>query len=78
MNTLQLIFLITFWSKCLKAIKNYILVYEPFDTRIDPGNPTPKKKLNLSINVIESEIIYLYDLIETIPENKNNSSKKER
>ena len=34
-----------FWLKCLKAIKNYILVYEPFDTRIDPGNPTPKTKI---------------------------------
>ena len=79
MNALQIIFLSIFFSKCLKPIKNYMLVFEPFDPRTDPANPEPKKRQNnYNSNIVESENTNLYDILETIPDNKTNLSKKEK
>ena len=71
------IFLIIFWSKGLKPIKNYMLVFEPFDPRVDPPNPPPKsKKLSYS-NALETENANLFDLLND-SENKKNANKKEK
>jgi hypothetical protein len=43
MIILQMLFLIIFSIKCLKPIRNYMLILKPFDQNIDPPNP-PKKK----------------------------------
>ena len=76
-NGLQIIFLIIFCSKSLKPIRNYMLVFEPFDPKVDPPNPPPKiKKLSLS-NILESENNNLFDLLEKT-ENRKNLSKKEK
>ena len=77
MNCLQVIFLTFMAIKRLKPIRKYMLVFEPFDPRLDPANPAPKKRPNNS-NIIESENANLYELIETFPDNKNNLSKKEK
>ena len=39
MISLQIIFFIYFMSKRFKPIRNFMLVFEPFDPRIDPPNP---------------------------------------
>ena len=77
MNGIEIIFLIIFWSKGLKPIKNYMLVFEPFDPRVDPPNPPPKsKKLSYS-NALETENANLFDLLND-SENKKNANKKEK
>ena len=43
---LQIFFLIYFLTKRLKPIRNYMLVFEPFDPRIDPPHP-PKSDKNI-------------------------------
>ena len=79
MNTFQLIFFIIFCSKCLKPIRNYMLVYEPFDPRVDPANPAPKKRhRNSNMTIMETENAKLYDLVETNSDGRNNLSRKER
>ena len=44
---LQLFFLIYFFVKRLKPIRNYMLVFEPFDPRIDPPHPPKPKKMKV-------------------------------
>ena len=77
MNALQIIFLIIFWSKCLKPIKNYMLVYEPFDPNIDPPNP-PKINKNLSLTNAINGNHNLFDLVDINTDSNNNLSKKEK
>ena len=67
MNSLQIVFLIIFSIKCLKPIRNYMLVFEPFDPNIDPPNPPPKSK-NLNSKIRE--------IIEDNIDNKNMNKKE--
>ena len=47
------LFLFLFFSKDrLKPIRNYMLVFEPFDPNIDPPNPPKKNKI---LNILSSE-----------------------
>ena len=50
---LQILFLIYFFIKRFKPIRNYLLVFEPFDPRIDPPNPP---KVNENLNKSEDNI----------------------
>ena len=59
---LQIIFLFYFLIKRLKPIRNYMLVFEPFDPRVDPPNP-PKssnniKRGNSDMNIKNKKIFY--------------------
>ena len=79
MIILQIFFFIYFMAKRFKPIKNYMLVFEPFDPRIDPPNP-PKKKYELKKEFNSSnkkkDILGLFD--NKIYDNKNkNKSNKE-
>ena len=47
MVSLQIIFFIYFMAKRFKPIRNFMLVFEPFDPRIDPPNP-PKYKSKIN------------------------------
>ena len=75
MNVFQLIFLIIFGAKCLKPIKNYMMVFEPFDPLVDPAIP-PKR--NYISNIVESENSKIFDLSESNNVNNKNLSKKEK
>ena len=70
MNILQVIILCIFSIKGLKPIKNYMLVFEPFDPNIDPPNP-PKK-------IKKTENKKLINLIENHFEENKNMNKKEK
>ena len=73
---LQIIFLIFFLIKKLKPIRNYMLVFEPFDPRLDPPNP-PKYNQILKTENSEKRIKkYKLEDIES-DNNKNNHSKKD-
>ena len=62
------LFLFLFFSKNrLKPIRNYMLVFEPFDPNIDPPNPPKKNK------ILNSENDNLSDFV---PENQNNNEKE--
>jgi hypothetical protein len=77
MNGLQIIFLVVFFSKRLKPIRNYMLVYEPFDQNIDPLNPPKTKRTYCSDNNNNNHINNILDINNKI--NKNMSKKeKER
>ena len=52
---LQIIFLIYFFVKRLKPIRNFMLVFEPFDPKIDPPNP-PKSEKNFERENSERKI----------------------
>ena len=74
---LQIFFLIYFLARKLQPIKNYMLVFEPFDPRIDPPNP-PKKKSNFDTQFYQNRRGYLYNLLNPKNDNKNNLSNKEK
>ena len=64
------LFLFLYFSKDrLKPIKNYMLIFEPFDPNIDPPNPPKKKKI---LEILNSENDKLSNLVI---ENKNNYEK---
>lgn len=78
-NGLQVLFLFIFSLKCLKPVKNYMLVFEPFDPNIDPPNPPPKsKRLSLSRYFGRDNNSKLYDLIDINLEDNKNKSKKDK
>ena len=67
------LFLFLFFTKDrLKHIRNYMLVFEPFDPNIDPPNP-PKK--NKELEILNSENNKLSNLSI---ENKNNDEKENK
>jgi len=74
---LQIFFLIYFLARKLQPIKNYMLVFEPFDPRIDPPNP-PKKKSNFDTQFYQNRRGYLYNLLNPKNDNKKNLSNKEK
>ena len=79
MNGLQILFLFLFSLKCLKPIKNYMLVFEPYDPNVDPPNPPPKsRKLSLSKNLGSENHSKLYDLIDINFEENKNKNKKDK
>ena len=79
MNGLQVLFLFLFTLKCLKPVKNYMLVFEPYDPNVDPPNPPPKsKKLSLSKYPGSDKSSKLYDLIDIKYEENKNKSKKDK
>ena len=73
MNGLQIIFLIVFFTKFLKPIKNYMLVYEPFDPNIDPPNPPKSKKAIFSFTKENDNINNIH--INALLDRNNNSYK---
>ena len=74
MISLQIIFVIYFSIKKLKPIKNYMIVFEPFDPRVDPPNP-PKRNNTLRFKSL-SKKTNIYNLLN--PTNINRTlSKKE-
>ena len=70
MNFSQICFLIIFLIKRLKPIRNYMLVFEPFDPKIDPPNPPKKNKKNENDKIRE--------IFETDCKNNKNLNKKEK
>ena len=72
MISLQIFFFIYFLARKLKPIRNYMLVFEPYDPRIDPPNP-PKKKLNFETQYYENRKGYLYNLLNLKNDNNNNN-----
>ena len=81
MNGLQIIFFIVFFSKRLKPIKNYMLVYEPFDPNVDPPNPPKSKKTFLSFSNKENDKnnnIHINDILDRNNNSSKNLSKKEK
>ena len=79
MNGLQVLFLFLFSLKCLKPVKNYMLVFEPYDPNIDPPNPPPKsKRASNSKHTGSENHLKLYDLIDINYEDNKNKSKKEK
>ena len=67
------LFLFLFFTKDrLKPIRNYMLVFEPFDPNIDPPNP-PKK--NKELEILNSENNKLSNINI---ENKNNDEKENK
>ena len=64
------LFLFLYFSKDrLKPIKNYMLIFEPFDPNIDPPNPPKKKKILETLNS-ENDKLSNLDI-----ENQNNFEK---
>ena len=82
MNGLQTLFLFLFSLKCLKPIKNYMLVFEPYDPNVDPPNPPPKspksKRLSLSIIVGSENHSKLYDLMDINFEGNKSKNRKNK
>ena len=77
MVSIQIFILIYFSMKRLKPIRNYMLVFEPFDPRIDPPNP-PKPKKNMKKEKPGIKKGNLYNLLNLKNDNNNkNLSKKE-
>ena len=75
---IQIFILIYFSMKRLKPIRNYMLVFEPFDPRIDPPNP-PKPKKNMKKEKRGIKKGNLYNLLNLKNDNNNkNLSKKEK
>ena len=70
MNILQIIFLIIFSLKCLKPIRNYMLVLQPFDQ--NPVPPTPPKKTKNNKKDENDRI----QKVENSDTNKNLRNKK--
>ena len=68
MNILQIIFLIIFSLKCLKPIRNYMLLFQPFDQNPCPQNPPKKSKINKKEEI---------NKIANKKENKNKESENE-
>ena len=73
---LEILFLIYFSRKCLIPVKNYMLVFEPFDPNIDPPNP-PRKSRNNKIQILNSENSNIYNNNENNTDNNQNSVKKD-
>ena len=71
---LQLFFLIYFLTKRLKPIRNYMLVFEPFDPRIDPPNP-PKLKKYLRTENDENKKGSIYNFLDIKSDMANNRNK---
>ena len=67
--SMQLIFLIYFSVKKLKPIRNYMLVFEPFNPRVDPPHP-PKQK------IIKHKSIYDLLGVNNINNNREAEIKK--
>ena len=67
---IELILFLYFSKDGLRPIKNYMLVFEPFDPNIDPPNPPKKNKI---LEILNSENDNLSKL-DT--ENKNNNEKE--
>ena len=79
MMGLQISFLIYFLIKRLKPIRNYMLVFEPFDPRIDPPHP-PKndkntKKENSEMGTKNKKKFHLFDRRSEINERENKIKK---
>ena len=72
---LQLILLIYFSIKKLKPIRNYMLVFEPFNPRIDPPNP-PKHNTKTEHSLKKK--LNIYNLLNPDNDNNKNLSKKEQ
>jgi hypothetical protein len=77
MISLQIFFFIYFLARKLKPIRNYMLVFEPYDPRIDPPNP-PKKKLNFETQYYENRKGYLYNLLNLKNDNNNNLTNRQK
>ena len=78
MVSIQIFILIYFSMKRLKPIRNYMLVFEPFDPRIDPPNP-PKPKKNMKKEKPGIKKGNLYNLLNLKNDISNkNLSKKEK
>ena len=76
MISLQIIFFIYFMAKRFKPIRNFMLVFEPFDPRIDPPNP-PKYKSKINMENKKSNLFTLFD--DNVNNNNDNQmSKKEK
>ena len=73
---LQIIFLIYFSIKKLKPIRNYMLVFEPFNPNIDPPNP-PKGNNSKKEHSLKKKL-NIYDLLNPNDDNNKNLSKKEQ
>ncbi len=58
MMCLQIIFFIYFMSKRFKPIRNFMLVFEPFDPRIGPPNP-PKFRAKLKKKKIKKYFFFV-------------------
>ena len=71
---LQILLLIYFLTKRLKPIRNYMLVFEPFDPRIDPPNP-PKLKKYLKTDNDENKKENIYNFMDIKSDNVNNKNK---
>jgi len=69
---IELILFLFFIKDQLKPIRNYMLVFEPFDPNIDPPNP-PKK--NKKLEILNSENNKLSNLSI---ENKNNDENENK
>jgi hypothetical protein len=75
-NGFQALFLFLFSLKCLKPIKNYMLVFEPYDPNVDPPNPPPKsRRLSLSKIIGNKRHSKLFDLIDFNFEDNKNKTK---
>ena len=74
---LQIIFLIFFLVKRLKPIRNYMLVFEPFDPRIDPPNP-PKLEQILKTEENNTRKVNFYNYLDLKSDDHKNLSKKEK
>ena len=76
MISLQIIFLAYFSIKRLKPIRNYMLVFEPFNPRIDP--PNPPKYNNSQIEHSKKKKANIYDLLNLNNDNNKKLSKREQ
>ena len=79
---LQILFLVYFLTKRLKPVRNYMLVFEPFDPRIDPPNP-PKIKKYLKTENKENKKGNIYNFLDAksddlLNKKRINFSKKEK
>ena len=74
---LQIILLTYFSIKKLKPIRNYMLVFEPFNPRIDPPNP-PKKRATNRSDVSQKKYSNIYNLLNLKDSTNHNLNKKEK
>ena len=74
---LQIILLSYFFIKGLKPIKNYMLVFEPFNPRTDPPNP-PKKRTNSKSEYKLNKYSNIYNLLNIDNDNNKNLSRKDQ
>jgi len=73
------LFIFLFFSKNrLKPIKNYMLVFEPFDPNIDPPNPPKKNKISYILNSENDKIANIDKENKNNDEKENNLNEKEK